>query len=68
MFLTGAQLFELTGRVRRNKQIEWLRRERVPFMVSAAGFPVVAVREVERRLVLDPKIRVKDRVRLELVK
>lgn len=68
MFLTDDQLALLTGYKRRHKQIAWLRERKIPLMVSAAGFPVVAAREVERRLVQDPKIRVKDRPKLELVR
>lgn len=68
MFLTDEQLVILTGRKRRAGQIAWLAERRIPHIVSAAGFPVVAVREIERRLVQDPKIRTKDRPRLELVR
>ena len=68
MFLTDDQLALLTGYKRRHKQIGWLVLKGIPHIVSAAGFPVVAAREVERRLVQDPKIRVKDRPRLELVR
>ena len=67
MFLTDDQLVLLTGYKRRHKQIAWLRERGIPLIVSAAGFPVVAARELERRLVRDPKIRTKDRPRLELV-
>ena len=68
MFLTDDQLAVLTGYKRRHKQIEWLRERKIRLEVSAAGFPVVATREIERRLVQDPKIRIKDRPRLELVR
>ncbi|MGH8562757.1 MAG: DUF4224 domain-containing protein [Gammaproteobacteria bacterium] len=68
MFLTEAQLEVLTGYKRRHKQIARLIEKGIPHEVSAAGFPVVATREIERRLVNDPKIRVKDRPRLELVR
>lgn len=68
MFLTDDQLVLLTGYKRRQKQIAWLRERGIPLIVSAAGFPVVAARELERRLVQDPKIRVKDRPKLELVR
>ena len=67
LFLTDDQLVQLTGYKRRHKQIAWLREHGIPLMVSAAGFPVVAARELERRLTKDPKIRVKDRPRLEIV-
>ena len=68
MFLTDDQLVVLTGKKRRHKQIAWLRERGIPLIISAAGFPVVAARELERRLVQDPKIRIKDRPRLELVR
>lgn len=41
MFLTPAQLVELTGYVKPSKQIEWLRRNGVPHFVNAAGRAVV---------------------------
>lgn len=68
MFLTEDQLVLLTGYKRRDKQIAWLRERGIPLIVSAAGFPVVATRELERRLVQDPNIRTKDRPRLEIVR
>ena len=69
MFLTDDELQVLTGYKRRGKQIAWLRAQRIPFFESAAGFPVVALREIERRLIKDPKIRSsKDRPKLELVR
>jgi hypothetical protein len=68
MFLTDEQIALLTGYKRRHLQILWLSEQGIPFIVSAAGFPVVAAREIERRLVQDPKIRIKDRPRLELVR
>ena len=68
LFLTDDQLVLLTGYKRRHKQIAWLRARKIPLIVSAAGFPIVAARELERRLVQDPKIRTKDRPRLEVVR
>jgi hypothetical protein len=68
LFLTDDQIQALTGYKRRHKQIAWLRERGIPLIVSAAGFPVVAAREIERRLVQDPKIRTKDRPKLELVR
>ena len=41
MFLTAAQLHELTGYVKPSKQIEWLRANGVPHFVNAVGRPVV---------------------------
>jgi hypothetical protein len=68
IFLTEEELVVLTKKKRRDKQIARLRELRIAFIPSDAGFPVVAVREIERRLVKDPKIRTKDRPRLELVR
>jgi Domain of unknown function (DUF4224) len=68
MFLTDDQLAVLTGYKLRHKQMARLRELGIPFIPSAAGFPVVATREIERRLVQDPKIRIKDRPKLELVR
>jgi hypothetical protein len=68
MFLTDDQLALLTGYKRRHLQILWLSEQGIPFIVSAAGFPVVAAREIERRLTKDPKIRTKDRPKLEIVR
>lgn len=49
MFLTSENLFELTGRKTKRKQIEALLRMRLPFWVNAIGKPVVAVTAVEGR-------------------
>lgn len=68
MFLTDEQLVILTGRKRRAGQIAWLAEHRIPHMVSASGHPVVAQKEIERRLTSDPKFRSKDRPKLELVR
>jgi hypothetical protein len=68
VFLTDDQLQALTGYKRRHKQIAWLHEQKIPLIVSAAGFPVVAARELERRLVQDRTIRTKDRPKLEIVR
>jgi Domain of unknown function (DUF4224) len=68
VFLTDDQLALLTGYKRRHKQIAWLRERKIPLIVSAAGFPVVAARELERRLVQDRTIHTKDRPKLEIVR
>ena len=68
MFLTPKELELLTSYKRPKRQRIWLRENNIPHLVSAAGFPIVAAREIERRLVNDRDIRVKDRPRLELVK
>lgn len=39
MFLTDAQIAELTGFIRPRKQIEWLQREGFEFRVAADGHP-----------------------------
>lgn len=41
LFLTDEEIATLTGRRLKSKQIEWLRREGVPFRVSATGHPVI---------------------------
>lgn len=47
MFLTRSQVRELTGAATRARQIEVLRRNGVPFVINAAGWPVVTVAAVE---------------------
>ncbi|MCY0915295.1 DUF4224 domain-containing protein [Massilia antarctica] len=49
MFLTNENLFELTGRRTKSKQIEALLRMRLPFWINAIGRPVVAIAAVEGR-------------------
>lgn len=51
MFLTDAELFELTGRKRPSGQIAWLRLRHWRFEVNAAGHPRVARAYLERRMV-----------------
>jgi hypothetical protein len=46
-FLKADELAELTGRKRRDKQIEALQRMRIPYLVNAAGRPVVARTAIE---------------------
>ena len=41
MFLTRAEIAELTGYVRPSKQIEWLARNGVKHWVAATGWPMV---------------------------
>lgn len=41
MFLSEAELAELTGYIRPSKQIQWLKREGFSFRVSADGHPRV---------------------------
>ncbi|MFZ6780411.1 DUF4224 domain-containing protein [Undibacterium sp. Ji83W] len=49
MFLTNENLFELTGRKTKSKQIEALLQMRLPFWINAIGKPVVTVAAVEGR-------------------
>lgn len=52
-FLTDAELQELTGYVKRSKQIAWLTRNGVPHLVNAAGRPVVRDDVLDKRPVTD---------------
>lgn len=51
MFLTAAELTELTGKVRFTAQAAWLTRHRWAFELRDDGRPVVARAEAERQLV-----------------
>ncbi len=42
MFLTPDDIITLTGYRRKSKQVDVLRRLRIPFWVNAGGHPVVA--------------------------
>lgn len=42
LFLTDDEVAELTGYRQRRKQVEMLKRQRVPYHVNAAGQPKVA--------------------------
>lgn len=48
-FLTDAQLARLTGRKTKSRQIQWLRKEGLPFRVNATGHPVVTWAAVDGR-------------------
>ena len=41
LFLSAAELRELTGRARKVKQAEWLRANNIPFFLNAMQRPVV---------------------------
>ena len=41
MIFEPAQIVNLTGYRKPSKQIEWLRRNGIPYIVNAAGRPVV---------------------------
>jgi hypothetical protein len=42
MFLTDAELRDLTGYAQRSKQVAQLRRQGIPFYLNAAGRPIIA--------------------------
>lgn len=48
-FLDDPDLRKLTGRKFKSKQIAWLRKEGIPFRVSATGHPVVTWAAVDGR-------------------
>jgi len=50
MFLVAKDVEVLTGRKRRQHQINWLVEHGFPFVVNAAGLPVVLRSVVEQRL------------------
>ena len=50
MFLTREEIEELTERKRKADQVAWLRRHRIPYLVSAAGHPRVSRAFVENVL------------------
>lgn len=47
IFLDAEELYELTGRRTKSKQIEQLRNQRIAFRVNATGHPVVTRAAVE---------------------
>jgi hypothetical protein len=49
MFLTSQDVFELTGRKTKSKQIEALLRMGLPFWINAIGKPVVTMAAIEGR-------------------
>lgn len=50
MFLTPEETARLTGAKFKKKQIEWLQRNGVKYMLNCLGQPVVLVSTVEKRL------------------
>jgi hypothetical protein len=48
--LTDFELKKLTGRPQKSRQIEWLKKEGIPFRVSATGHPVVTWSAVNGKL------------------
>jgi len=49
LFLTDEEIATLTGRRLKSKQIEWLRKEGIPFRTSATGHPVVTRSTIDGR-------------------
>lgn len=47
LFLTSQQLVELTGCHRADKQIDCLRRNRIPYTLNVRGKPVVTIAAIE---------------------
>lgn len=56
LFLTDEEIATLTGRRIKSKQIDWLKRQGIPFRTNATGHPVVTRSSIEgqpERLSLD---------------
>lgn len=53
MFLSKEELRTLTGYQRAHDQIKWLKRQEVPHLVSAGGYPIVSRAGLES--ILNPK-------------
>jgi hypothetical protein len=49
LFLDNQELAKLTGRKIKSLQIEWLRKEGVPFRINATGHPVVTRSVIDNR-------------------
>lgn len=47
MFLTVAEVLQLTGYKRGSEQRAWLQRNRVPFFVAASGRPIILRSDLE---------------------
>lgn len=58
MFLTKEELAILTGRKKKNLQLEQLRKMGVPFFVNAVGVPVVARVVIEGVPKAEPPLKV----------
>lgn len=54
MFLTDADVRELTGYRRYSKQRELLHRNAIPFFVAASGRPIVLKADLEKRTIARP--------------
>lgn len=57
MFLTKEELTILTGRKKKNLQLEQLRKMGVPFFVNAVGAPVVARVVIEGAPKAEPPLK-----------
>lgn len=70
LFLTDAELAELTGRKRASAQIRWLTDNGWRFAVTLGGRPRVARDEFDARMLTTPRARTlaTDHPRLELVR
>lgn len=58
MFLTKEELAILTGRKTKSKQVEQLRKMRLPFWINAMGAPVVARSTIEGKTGAAPAAKV----------
>jgi hypothetical protein len=68
MFLAAKDIEALTGRKRRQHQINWLVEHGFPFEVNAAGLPVVLRSVVEQKLGGKVAARNRARPRFERLK
>lgn len=50
MFLTLDELEAMTERTRKQDQVEWLRKNRIPFLIGANGHPRVSRAYIENIL------------------
>lgn len=58
MFLTKEEVAILTGRKTKSKQVEQLRKMRLPFWASAIGAPIVARSTIEGKTDSEPAAKV----------
>lgn len=47
MFLSKNEIFALTGRKQKSKQVNQLQNQNIPFSIDADGFPIVLKASVE---------------------
>ena len=48
-FLTDEEVRQLTGRVRKPQQVQWLKDQAIPFRVNATGNPIIVRSAIEGR-------------------